>query len=113
MEEESSAEWKTCPVNHFIKRNVLRLDLMESREGFCSRGRGRSFHAEAKDRKGVGTNSGMSGASAEPTCRQDLQCQEMLLLQLQHQTLPVGHQAALQFRLHFGFQQHVFLLRLF
>ena len=28
----------------FGKRNVLRLHLNESREGFCGRGRGRSFH---------------------------------------------------------------------
>ena len=29
----------------FLKRNVLRFDLKESREGFCRRrGRGRSFH---------------------------------------------------------------------
>ena len=27
----------------FGKRNVLRFDLNESREGFCRRGRGRSF----------------------------------------------------------------------
>ena len=30
----------------FGKRNVLRLDVKESREGFCRRGRGRSFHVE-------------------------------------------------------------------
>ena len=28
------------------KRNVLRFDLKESREGFCRRERGRSFHVE-------------------------------------------------------------------
>ena len=28
------------------KRNVFRLDLNESREGFCRRGRGRLFHVE-------------------------------------------------------------------
>ena len=30
----------------FRKRNVLRLDFKESREGFCRRGRGRSFHVD-------------------------------------------------------------------
>ena len=30
----------------FGKRNVLRLDVKESREGFCRRGSGRSFHVE-------------------------------------------------------------------
>ena len=28
------------------KRNVCRLDLNESRNGFCRRGRGRSFHVD-------------------------------------------------------------------
>ena len=38
---------------------VLRVDLNESREGLCQRGRGRSFHVEGlKYRKGTGTNSG-------------------------------------------------------
>ena len=30
----------------FGKINVLRFDLKESREGFCRRGRGMSFHVE-------------------------------------------------------------------
>ena len=30
----------------FGKRNVLRLDVKESREGFCRRRRGRAFHVE-------------------------------------------------------------------
>ena len=36
---------------------------MESREGFCPNGRGRSFHVArgTEDRKGAGTNSGESG----------------------------------------------------
>ena len=29
-----------------MKRNVFRLQLSESREGFCQRGRGRSFHVD-------------------------------------------------------------------
>ena len=33
-------------VHNFGKRNVFRLDLNESREGFCRRGRGRSFHVD-------------------------------------------------------------------
>ena len=41
------------------KENVFRLDLNESGDGFCRRGRGRSFHI---DRKGAGNNSGESGA---------------------------------------------------
>ena len=30
----------------FRERNIFRLDLNESREGFCQRGRGRSFHVD-------------------------------------------------------------------
>ena len=37
---------KTWQVCCFGSRNVLRLDLKESREGFCRRGRGRSFHVD-------------------------------------------------------------------
>ena len=44
------------------KINVLRIDLNESREGFCRRGRGRSFQVEGpKTEKGAGTNTGESG----------------------------------------------------
>ena len=46
----------------FGKRNVLRLDVKESRKGFCRRGRGRSFHVDGPKTKGSGTNSGESGA---------------------------------------------------
>ena len=35
--------WQVCCVG---KRDVLRLELKESREGICRRGRGRSFHVE-------------------------------------------------------------------
>ena len=38
-------EWKTWQVYCFEKRNVLRLDLLQSKEGFFLRGRGRSFHS--------------------------------------------------------------------
>ena len=44
VEEDSSTEWKIRQVYYFRKRSVLRLSLMESREGFCRRGRVRSFH---------------------------------------------------------------------
>ena len=64
-------EQKTWQVYNFGKRNVFRLDLNESREGFCQRGRGSSFHIDApktekvqeptENRKGPGTNSGESG----------------------------------------------------
>ena len=47
-------EQKTWQVYNSGKRNIFRLDLNESREGFCRRGRG--------NRKGAGTNSGESGA---------------------------------------------------
>ena len=33
------------------KKNVLRFDLKDSREGFCRRGRGRSFRAEGPKTK--------------------------------------------------------------
>ena len=43
MDEDSSMEQKTCEVHSLGKRNVFRLHLNESREGFCWSGRGRSF----------------------------------------------------------------------
>ena len=46
MDEDISTEKKTWEVYNFGKRNVLRLDLNKSREGFCRRGRGRSFHVD-------------------------------------------------------------------
>ena len=36
--------------------------MNESREGFCRRGRGRSFHVDGPKTKGAGTNSGEFGA---------------------------------------------------
>ena len=36
----------------FGKRNVLRLDVNESRKGFCRRGRGRSFPVAGRQRRG-------------------------------------------------------------
>ena len=51
-------EQKAWPVYNFGKRNIFRLDLNESREAFCQRGRGR----QPENRKGAGTNSGESGA---------------------------------------------------
>ena len=46
--EDSNAEWKTWQVYCLQKNNnyVLKFDLKESRDGFCQRGRGRSFHVE-------------------------------------------------------------------
>ena len=46
MDEDISTEQKTWQFNNFGKRNVFRLDLNESREGFCRRGRGRLFHVD-------------------------------------------------------------------
>ena len=46
MDEDSSTEQKTWQVCSFGKRNVFRLHLNESREGFCQRERGRSFHVD-------------------------------------------------------------------
>ena len=37
--------------DNFGKRNVFRLDLNESREGFCRRGRGRSFLVDGVKQK--------------------------------------------------------------
>ena len=45
-EDDISAVWKTWQVFWFGKRNVLRFELKESREGFCRKGRARSFHVE-------------------------------------------------------------------
>ena len=46
MDEDISTERKTWQVYNFGKRKVFRLDLNESREVFCQRGRGRSFHVD-------------------------------------------------------------------
>ena len=46
MDEDNSLEQKTWQVYSLGKRNILRFDLNESRDGFCGRGRGRSFHVE-------------------------------------------------------------------
>ena len=55
-------EQKTWQVYNFGKKNVFRLDFSESREGFCQKGRGRSFHVDGlKTEKAWGTNSGESG----------------------------------------------------
>ena len=45
MDEDSSAEQKTWQVYNFRKRNVFRLRLNESREGFRRR-KGWSFHVD-------------------------------------------------------------------
>ena len=63
MDKDSSMKQKTWQVYNFGKRNVFRLDLNESRKGFCRRGRGRSFHVDGpRTQKARGTNSGESGA---------------------------------------------------
>ena len=46
MDKDISTEQKTWQVYNFGKRNVFRLDLNESREGFWRRGRGSSFHVD-------------------------------------------------------------------
>ena len=46
MDEDSSTEQKTWQVYNFGKSNVFRLDLNDSREVFCRRGRGSSFHVD-------------------------------------------------------------------
>ena len=51
MDEDSSTEKKTWQVHSFGKRNVFRLHLNEPREGFCRRGRGRSFHVDGPNRE--------------------------------------------------------------
>ena len=45
MDKDSSAEQKTWQVYSYGKRNVFRLRLNESREGFCGR-KGWSFHVD-------------------------------------------------------------------
>ena len=65
MDEDSSAEWKTCRVCCFGKHNVLRLDLKQStcqeRFGFSKRKEAVIPHREAEAREGTGTNSRESG----------------------------------------------------
>ena len=47
----SRTEQKIWHVYTFGKRNVFRLNLDEFREGFCRRGRGRSFHVDGPKTK--------------------------------------------------------------
>ena len=46
MDKDRRTEQKTWQVYNFGKRNVFRLDLNESRKGFCRRERERSFHVD-------------------------------------------------------------------
>ena len=45
-DEDSSMEQKTWQAYSFGKGNVSRLHLNKSREGFCQRGRRKSFHGD-------------------------------------------------------------------
>ena len=59
MDEDSSMEQKTWQVYSFGKRNVLRLHLNESREGFLSERKGKAVPCRwTENRKSAGTNSG-------------------------------------------------------
>ena len=58
-DDDGSTKLKTWQVHSFVKRTILRFDLKKSQRGFLSGGRGRSFHAEGEDGKGLGTNSGV------------------------------------------------------
>ena len=63
--KNSSARGKAWWVCCFLKRNVLRLDLEESREGVCRKGKGRSFHLEGlKTEKAQDPTSGIKLTSA-------------------------------------------------
>ena len=66
MDKDISTEQKTWQVYNFRNRNVFRLDLNESREGFHWRGRVRSSHVDGlKTQKGAGTNNKESGTRCE------------------------------------------------
>ena len=70
MDEDSSTEQKTWQVYSFGKRNVLRLHLNESREGFLSERKGKAVPCRwTENNKGAGTNSGESGARHQETER--------------------------------------------
>ena len=49
MDGDINTEQETWHVYNFGKRNVFRLHLNESREGFCRRGRRRSFHVDGPE----------------------------------------------------------------
>ena len=62
MDGDSSTEQKTWQVYSLGKRNIFRLHLNESRDGFCQR-KGKVIPCRgAENRKGAGINSGESGA---------------------------------------------------
>ena len=66
--DEDSTEQKTWQVYNFGKRNVFRLDLNESREDFCRRGREKVIPSWwTEKRKGPRANSGESGAKNLPS----------------------------------------------
>ena len=56
-DEYNSTERITWHVYSFGKRNVLMLHFIESREGFCRRGCGRSFRVEGTKTESIGTVS--------------------------------------------------------
>ena len=64
-EEDSNAERKTWKMHCFENRNLLRLDLNESIDGFLLTERGRSFHniQGPKTGKAAGTNREKYGAT--------------------------------------------------
>ena len=63
MDEDSNTEQKIWQVYSLGKRNVIRLNLNESSEGFLLDRKGKVIPCRwTEHRKGAGTNSGESGA---------------------------------------------------
>ena len=67
MDGDINTEQETWQVYNFGKRNVFRLDLKESREVFCQRGRRRSFHVDGPKTEKV----------REPTVERNLEAESI------------------------------------
>ena len=57
MDKDTGTEQKTRQVYNLGKRNVFRLDLNESSEGFCQKRKGKVIPCGwTENRKGMGTS---------------------------------------------------------
>ena len=73
MDKDSSMEQKTGRVYSLGKRYVFKLHFKDAREGFCWRGRGRSFHVDRPKTKKVREPTVPSGE----TCARNLEAENI------------------------------------
>ena len=66
MDEDSSTDQKTWQVYSLGNSNVFRLHFNETSEGFCWRGRGRSFHVDRSKTGKTRERAVETGKTREP-----------------------------------------------